>query len=65
MKPSDYLRKVRLDEAMLLLKKRQYQTIKEVAHNCGFVNSKYFTVVFTKEFGKTPTEFLNDDPADI
>jgi len=58
MTPSEYLRKARLALAMHYIKNQKYETIKEIANNTGFVNPRYFTIVFTKEFGKTPTEYI-------
>ena len=32
-------------------------SIKEVAYSCGFSDEKYFTRVFRKTMGMTPTEY--------
>lgn len=34
------------------------QSIKSIAQQCGFSNATYFTVVFKKHYGYTPSEFL-------
>lgn len=53
--PSDLIRIVRLKRSMELLKKNQYP-ISEVAFMCGFNDAKYFSTVFKKYYGKTPSE---------
>ena len=57
--PSDFIRTYRLKKATQLLKNTNLY-ISEVAHQTGFKNPKYFTRIFQKEFGVTPTEYLNN-----
>ena len=58
-----YLRQIRLCEARHLLRSSD-MLIGEVASRCGFDDSNYFSVVFTRETGMTPTHwrqrFLQD-----
>ncbi len=51
---SIYVRKIRLDEAKKMLRNPHLQ-IAEVAYQCGFKDPSYFTRVFKKEFGESPT----------
>ncbi|MDD4109126.1 MAG: helix-turn-helix domain-containing protein, partial [Prolixibacteraceae bacterium] len=53
---SQYLRKVRLNKAMELLKKQDY-TVSEVAFAVGFGSVNYFSKCFKDHFGFSPGEF--------
>lgn len=53
---SDYLTQVRIREARKLLKDLSF-TVSDVATRCGFENAKYFSQVFRKNVGITPTEY--------
>ncbi|NDV80887.1 two-component regulator propeller domain-containing protein [Bacteroides sp. 51] len=53
--PVDFIKTIRLNHALELLKSRQY-TITEVSEYCGFSSISYFSTVFKKHFGKPPTE---------
>ena len=55
MAPLAYLKKVRLDNARLLLSSGYY-TVAEVAHLCGFESPNYFSYEFHRLTGKTPSE---------
>ena len=44
---------------MLLQQKKL--TIYEVAYAVGFSDRKYFSKEFKKQFGKTPSEYINID----
>ncbi|MDU6412002.1 MAG: HTH-type transcriptional activator RhaR [Yersiniaceae bacterium] len=56
MSISDYLRQLRLCNAMALLRHGQ-QPISDVAAACGFDDSNYFAVVFNRAFGATPSGY--------
>lgn len=56
LSPSQYLRKARLEQAMIHLENRRYRTIKEVVHAVGMNNVRHFTILFKEEFGKLPKE---------
>jgi len=49
----------RLKRAAQILEKDRFQ-IAEVAYLVGFSDPKYFSKCFSKEFGKTPTDFVAD-----
>ncbi|WP_422349066.1 ATP-binding protein [Flagellimonas sp.] len=52
----DFIRRIRLNKAAILLTKFGYP-ISEVAHLVGFNDPKYFSKSFKNQFGKTPKEF--------
>ncbi len=53
--PTDFIKVVRLDYALELLQSHKY-TVTEVSELCGFSSIGYFSTVFKKYFGKSPTE---------
>jgi len=53
--PTDFIKTVRLNHAVELLQSRKY-TVTEVSENCGFASVGYFSTVFKKHFGKSPSE---------
>lgn len=55
--PSDFIRTVRLTKALELLQKENY-TITEVSELCGFSSVGYFSTVFKKYYGKTPSDLV-------
>ena len=57
--PQQYINQIRLRRAVELLKQRQL-TITEIGFECGFADPKYFSTVFKKHFGKTPSDYLKE-----
>ncbi len=55
----NYMQEIKLQRARHLLETRAYQTIAEVAYDCGFNTPGYFTKVFLTHFGKRPSEYLH------
>lgn len=53
----EFVKTHRLKRAAQILEKEHFQ-IAEVAYLVGFSDPKYFSKCFSKEFGKTPTEFV-------
>ena len=53
---TDFIKKKRLSVACRLLK--EGYNVSETAYRTGYSDPNYFTKVFKKEFGQTPTEFL-------
>ena len=53
--PVDFIKTIRLTHAMELLQERKY-TVMEVSELCGFSSMGYFSTVFKKYFGKSPSE---------
>jgi len=55
---TEFIRILRLNFAIGLLKKRA-GNISEIAYDAGFNNPTYFSISFKKQFGLSPTEYLN------
>ncbi len=53
--PTDFIKNIRLVNAMELLKKND-RSVTEVSELCGFINVAYFSTLFKKQFGKSPRE---------
>ncbi len=58
--PSDFIRHIRMDEAVNLLKSNQY-SIAEISDRLGFGDPKYFTDIFKKHYGITPSAYLKKE----
>ncbi len=56
--PIEYLTNYRISKATQLLK-YTYKPISEIAQDCGFSGSSYFSETFKRIVGKTPKEFRN------
>lgn len=56
LSPLTLIREIRLLKAEQYLLSRQFSTISEVAYEVGFDDPSYFTKMFTKRFGKKPSE---------
>lgn len=57
--PSLFIRNYRLTVAKrMLLHNNNLLTIAQIAYEVGFNDPKYFTRCFTKQYGKSPSEFL-------
>lgn len=54
----DYLAEIRINKAIELLKNSN-MNISEIAEEVGFVRSRYFTEIFKKRKGMTPSEYRN------
>lgn len=54
--PQDFIRLIRLEQAAVFLK--QGDTVLDVSVKAGFVNVKYFSTVFKKHFGVSPSKYL-------
>ena len=55
--PSDFVRQIRMKEASALLKSKRY-TVAEVSDMMGYSDPKYFTDIFKKHFGMTPSAYM-------
>ena len=58
---SEYLNKVRIDNAKLLLENDDLPLI-EVSLLCGFEDQSYFTKIFKKLTGTTPKKYKEQKP---
>lgn len=54
--PQDFMRLIRLEQAALYLK--QGDSVLDVSVKTGFANVKYFSTVFKKHFGVSPSKYL-------
>jgi len=55
LSPTDYIKMIRLEHALELLQTRKY-SVTEISELSGFASIGYFSTVFKKHFGKSPTE---------
>lgn len=55
-----YVTQVRIERAKELLAFSR-RSVKEVALSCGFSDQNYFSKVFAKETGRTPTQYRKDE----
>lgn len=53
---NDYLNRYRIKQSMSLLKESDYM-VGDIAYMCGFSNQKYFSKVFKKIIGITPSQY--------
>ena len=54
---SQFIRKIRLEQAMDILKESPELTVSEVSYRVGFGSSSYFIKCFREEYGYPPGEF--------
>lgn len=54
--PADYIRRLRLEEAKRLIAEGKIN-ITQIAYTIGFNNQTYFSTVFRKYYGVTPSEY--------
>ena len=60
--PGKYLTRVRVEYAKLLLRDEDV-SVTYVAEAAGFANANYFSKVFRRETGMSPSEYLESIPA--
>ena len=60
MSANDFAKMIRLKKAAQLLQQGPY-TVFDVSVMVGFNDRKYFSKEFKKQFGKTPSEFIQSD----
>lgn len=56
----EFIRNIRLQQAARLIKERKVN-VTQVAYAVGFNNQTYFSTVFKKYFGRTPTEYAEEE----
>jgi len=54
---SDYVNKIRMDKSLTLIKTTS-KTVQEIAEEVGINDASYFTKIFKKYFGVTPTSYM-------
>ena len=57
--PQEFIRIIRLQKAAELLK--EGKNVTEVAVETGFINTKYFSSLFKKQFGVQPSRYQQND----
>ena len=57
VKFTDYLNSLRIDAALRHIRNER-MTVSELAEMCGFGDAYYFSRVFKKITGKTPTDYM-------
>jgi ligand-binding sensor domain-containing protein/signal transduction histidine kinase/CheY-like chemotaxis protein/AraC-like DNA-binding protein len=57
MSVNDFIKSIKMNNATILLQSKRY-TINEIAYMVGFSDRKYFSKEFKKQYGKTPSEFI-------
>jgi len=57
MSVNEFIKSVKMNNATILLQSKRY-TINEIAYMVGFSDRKYFSKEFKKQYGKTPSEFM-------
>ncbi len=55
--PNDFLKNIRLEQAKKLLLDSNLN-INEIAYSTGFSSPKYFRECFKKQYGESPSDFL-------
>ena len=58
LSPVRFLQSYRLQKAKKLLESSSNVVVSEIAYRVGFNDPKYFTRVFVKQYGQTPTDFI-------
>ncbi len=53
-----FLTRIRMEQALLLLKSNPNEKIYSIAEKTGFVSAKHFNSAFKKFYGCTPTEYI-------
>lgn len=57
MSPNEFIRDVRIKKACMLLQRSDLQ-VSDVAYMVGFTDPKYFSLIFKKEKGMSPTKYM-------
>lgn len=60
MNVSTFIRDIRMKEAQRLARQQPDIRVSDLAYRVGFQDPKYFATTFKKQYGITPTEFLEE-----
>lgn len=60
MTTQQYVQRIRMEQARLVLEGQKEVSISELAMQCGFEDSTSFTRAFRRVFGKTPSQYRED-----
>ncbi|MDE6094504.1 MAG: helix-turn-helix transcriptional regulator, partial [Muribaculaceae bacterium] len=58
--PLDYIRRVRLQKAALLLSQNRF-TVSEISYMVGFKTPSYFAKCFQSQYGVKPSQYKSED----
>jgi AraC-like DNA-binding protein len=58
--PMEYLNRIRIGKAAMMLESRPGVSATDIAYKCGFSSTQYFTTVFKRHFGKTPQAYRKE-----
>lgn len=58
--PMQYLNSLRLDIAALMLTKDSLANISAICYDCGFSSTQYFSTIFSKRFGCSPSSYRQE-----
>ena len=53
----EYLTEIRINKAKTLLSQGNETSMKEICLSCGYQDPNYFSRIFKKTVGQTPTEY--------
>lgn len=59
LSPAQYVKKIRLQKALIYMQNRKYSTISEVCFAIGMQNVSHFAKIFKEEFGVLPSDYLS------
>ena len=59
MTPINYMRKLRMKKAALLLAQQKF-TVSEVMYLVGYTSASHFAKCFSAEYGKTPKQYMEE-----
>ena len=62
--PLEYITELRINKSKMMLKKDTFISVENVAHNCGFNDSFYFSRCFKKHVGISPLKYRKKYIAD-
>ncbi len=54
----EFIRSIRLKQAIKLMETNKY-SLSEIAYQTGFTSPSYFTKMFKRKYGTTPSEYIN------
>lgn len=55
---NEFIRSIRLQQALVYIESNQFN-VSEIAYKVGFNDPAYFTRVFKKQFGQSPSNYIN------
>jgi AraC-like DNA-binding protein len=58
--PMQYLNSLRLDIAAAMLARDSLTNISDICYDCGFSSTQYFSTIFSKRFGYSPSSYRQE-----